>query len=267
MERFRQVVPGVLRGGAPSDDEVRVLKDIWGVKRIISLDLKAGEKINPICNKLDIEHIVIPIESDDDIDKIRTKKALRLLEKNIVSLLTSNPTTYIHCLHGRDRTGLAIVLFRIKANGWPAARAIKEAASMEFGEGLNPEDMKLFLSVIRHAGGVDTNDVSDVVTRARESIERGSITGPTNGSNYFSPITPVQDLVQDYPATGSTRDVAQADDKMRKRRKKLRRMYLQDINDAMAYVGMNEDINPMLRGLSPEGTGPLGILPFGNYYL
>jgi len=99
MERFSEVSPGILRGGVPSNEEINVLKNIWDVKRIISLDEKQGKNIDPICKKLDIEHLIIPLGHDSG--KIIKADCI----SNIVKLLTENQPTYIHCIHGRDRTG------------------------------------------------------------------------------------------------------------------------------------------------------------------
>ncbi len=40
--------------------------------------------------------------------------------------------TYIHCLHGQDRTGLACAIYRVKIQGWTRDDAIKEMYSMGF---------------------------------------------------------------------------------------------------------------------------------------
>lgn len=266
MKRFSEVVPGVLRGGIPSDEEVFALKNVWGIRKIISLDLEAGETVDPICQKLGIEHLIIPIEHDEHgIGQHEMNDAIKFLSQNIVKLFTVGGPTYVHCIHGRDRTGFAVALFRVIGQGWTPEKALHEAVNMQFGQGISPKHVKQFEDCIFAAAKKDKNESSDVATQARESFDRGSINGPSDGSNLFSPITPVQDFVTSYPIE-PTRDVAQVDDS-RKRRRKIRKEYFQDVNDSMAYVGINDNINPMLRGLSPEGLSPMGIMPFGNYFL
>lgn len=265
MKRFSEVTPEILRGGAPAKSEVRALKDLWGVNRIVSLDLEEGEKINKECEALDIEHLIIPIEHKEKYSTHqKLKQTSRFLSQNIVPLFSTNPVTFVHCIHGRDRTGFVVAVWRVKGEGWDPHKAIEEAMSFGFGQGISPEERRFFIEEIQRAGE-DQSSAEDIATSVRKSFDRGSITGPTNGTNYLSPVTPIQDLVQDYPHT-PTRDVAQIDDS-RRRRRKLRMQFLQDMNEAMANVGINDNINPMLRGISPEGLSPLGIMPYGNYYL
>lgn len=274
MKRFQEVAPGILRGGLPTPAEVHALKNAWGVKRIISLDLEAGQKIDPICSELGIEHLILPIEHDESYSsEKRIRRAVKFLSDNIVDLLTSKQPVYIHCIHGRDRTGLAIALYRIKAENWPVEKALTEAKSLEFGEGISPEHLNLFVSTIRKAAAEGDLNSADVVSNARDSFDPGSATGEGTGFNYFSPIPPVQEFVAGYPKTIFPPESFAADD-IRRNKRKLRKKKLQDMNEAMAYVGVRDDVSPILRNVSPvgrntssEGIGPMGIMPFGNYYL
>ncbi len=277
MKNFQEVIPGILRGGLPTPEDIRVLKDIWGVVRIISLDLEAGEKIDPICEKLNIEHLILPIEHDEKYsNENRIRDNVKFLSDNIVHLLTDRQPVYIHCIHGKDRTGLAIALYRIKKQGWPAEKALNEAKQMGFGYGLSPEHLKLFTSTILQTKPNDSNRIdmsSNVVSKARNTFDPGSATGSGTGFNYFSPIPPVQEFVMGYPKSPLPPESFSTDDK-RRRKRKLRKTYLQDLNNAMAYVGVNNTVNPILRyvnplggNLSPEGVGPMGIMPYGTYYL
>ena len=283
MKRFKEVSPGILRGGAPTIPEISVLKDAWGVKRIISLDLKEGEKIDPTCNKLDIEHLILPIEHGADYNSdARMKRAVKFLSDNIIDLLTNKQPVYIHCIHGRDRTGLAIALYRIKAENMPIKKAIAEAKSLGFGDGLSPEHFNIFMQALYDAdkqadiGKIDM--MPDIASQARGTLDSGSAAGEGTGFNYFSPIPPVQEFVMGYPKSQLPPESFAVDDKI-KRKRNIRKMYFdtakQDSNDAMGYVGVNDNVNPILRYvnpgtgafMSPEGVGPMGIMPYGNYYL
>lgn len=274
MKRFQEVTPGILRGGLPTPEEIRVLKDIWGVVRIISLDLEAGRKIDPVCKQLDIEHLILPIEHDEIYsDENRIRNNVKFLSDKIIPLLTDRQPVYIHCIHGRDRTGLAIALYRIKKQGWSVKKALNEARSLGFGDGLSPEHLELFISTINQTKPKKDSNQSDVVSRARDTFDPGSATGAGTGFNYFSPIPPVQEFVMGYPKPSLPPESFSSDDK-RRRKRKIRKTYLQDLNDAMAYVGVNNTVNPILRyvnplggNLSPEGVGPMGIMPYGTYYL
>ena len=56
--RFREVVPGKLyRGSAPTPDDVVSLHEKLGVRKIVSLDEKTGDRIERACRLLGIRHV------------------------------------------------------------------------------------------------------------------------------------------------------------------------------------------------------------------
>lgn len=277
MKRFQEISPGILTGGAPTSEDVRVLKDAWGVNRIVSLDLEEGEKIDPICNKLNIEHLILPIEHNETYSSnMRMRRAIKFLSDNIVDLLTTKQPVYIHCIHGRDRTGLAIALYRIKGEGSSVDDALNEIKNLGFGDGLSQEHLTIFIKAIQDAkkeGDISMIDLMpDIASKARGTFDSGSTTGEGTGYNYFSPIPPVQEFVMGYPKAQLPPESFAVDDK-RKRKKQMRKIYF-DYNEAMGYVGIRDDVSPILKNVSPigrntssEGIGPMGILPYGSYYL
>ena len=238
--RFREVAPGLLRGGAPSPNDLAILKNVWGVKRIVSLDGKVGEQIAPFCQKLGLEQIIFPIENTPDI-----KDNLKYLKDNIGDILTENMPVYVHCFHGKDRTGFAVAAYRLNS-GWDYDHALKEALDLDFGTGLSQKHKNLYTSILK-----DENDADDIVSKVRDSMNDGTAISNTDSRHSLSPITPIPDELS-------------ADDR-RRRRHKIRKMLLEDLNDAMAQVGVYENCNPILRGLGP--IEPCGVLPCGNLYL
>ena len=129
--RFSEVVPGKLyRGGVPTDWEVFELKNSFGIQQIISLDKGEGKLLNPICKKYGIVHKEIGID-----DKNLNCPNLEIFRFG-VSKLIDDKITYIHCHHGRDRTGLFIAKYRTE-NGYSCQEALDEAISFGFGVGLD----------------------------------------------------------------------------------------------------------------------------------
>lgn len=247
MKRFLVVTPELYRGGEPSSVEVAILKNIWGVHRVISLDKGAGDRIDPICNKLGLDHVMIPLEFDS-----KHQDAIDYITENINDLIITNSPTFVHCVHGKDRTGFVVALFRIR-QGWSLRKALLEALAIGFGTGLDDKEIRRFVSALKKAATSDDNAVSDIVTLERDGLQNVAI--PVNNSSSFAPITPVES--DGYPI-----DTSSVNDRAIKRKKRM-----DDMNDAMANVGLINDVNPLLRGISPEGAGPMGIMPYGNYYL
>jgi hypothetical protein len=152
MDRFAAVTDSIFRGSMPSYQDILNLKNNYGVERIISLDQKAADIIHPYTEEQKIEHIVLPIKEIDSID------TLNYLSKNIVRLLEDKPT-YIHCRHGKDRTGLAIALYRLK-KGMDFNTVIQEMVDFDFGKGLESDRRDLYLRVL-YDSLYDLNDNDD----------------------------------------------------------------------------------------------------------
>ena len=128
--RFHQVNDKLYRGSAPTPHDVATLHDHFGVNRIVSLDLASGRAIDRVTKMLGVEHIMLPI------DVTRRSSLVKFLDHDLGELLQGNPNVFVHCAHGKDRTGLAVAMFRCKYEGWTFQDALDEAKSFGFGIGL-----------------------------------------------------------------------------------------------------------------------------------
>ena len=153
IPNFSQVDDFLYRGGEPSPDDLKILKDIFGIKKIISLDGNIGNKIDPFCQELNIEHETLPMFRGNDPNVL-------LLEKQIVPNLRNEGKVFIHCKHGKDRTGMAVAMYKI-FHGENLQFALKEAQSFGMGAGL-PEDvgMTYYSGVISFARKRNRSDNS-----------------------------------------------------------------------------------------------------------
>lgn len=270
-ERFAQVAGEIYRGGMPTSDDLRYLVDTLGIRRIVSLDLSAGTRVEAMLKQLGyqgrVQHIMKPML----VERVQAS-VIEDLRSNIVNLLDEVQPVYIHCQAGRDRTGFAVALYRI-LKGWTPAEAIREAKSrFGFGGGLDPNVEKQLEAILLNRGRMagimkvdpeDMNTVTDAPQIVRDQLgDRMSQYEVYEGRrDQFSPITPIQEPIETevdgrFPA-GEIGNVDDGDDNRRERRRKLRRMYLEDLNDAMAQVGVFENSDPLLRGIGP-------LEPFGR---
>lgn len=244
MDRFSEINSDLLRGGKPSMEDLKTLRNIWGVNRIVSLDKKIGLTISPICKDLGLEHIIIPLGDEG------TEEAIEYLDKNIISLLSGKKPTFVHCRHGRDRTGLAIALYRIKKDNWSPEEAYQEALSLDFGDGLSKDMLDIFeKAIFKHKNNNNEfkpikKDISDL---ARDNFNPD----PQITENYFSPINPGDmQLAKDRKA----------------RKRKLRKVIYQDVNEAMAEIGQINNWNPIMHGISRD-YAPNPVFPYGYSYI
>jgi len=130
--RFSQVDKNLLRGGMPLIGEIPMLRDKYGVRKIVSLDGPIGDYIDPICKEHGIEHIIFPLEDGNS-------ELVPKLPEEVKKWAEGGPT-YVHCRHGKDRTGMACAMYRVLVNGWDINDAMREAHHFGMGMGL-PQDI------------------------------------------------------------------------------------------------------------------------------
>lgn len=161
IRRFIKINDNLYRGSAPSVKDVIKLHKDFGINKIISLDRYSGVLINEICDKLGIDHYIIPLDGS-------RKSLFGLLRHNLYSLLMDNGPTFVHCAQGKDRTGFLIALFKCMYMGYSYQKAIKEAESLGFGVGVDPSIIKLYKKVISKAyKNLDNSSAEDIVFNQR----------------------------------------------------------------------------------------------------
>lgn len=126
-DRFAKVRDGLYRGGKPSPEDLETLKRI-GIKKIVSLDDESGNDIKPMVSDLGFDHIIWGLGDGKD-------PKVSALKKRIVPTLLHGGPTYVHCFHGKDRTGMTIAMFRVYS-GWPVEKALEEAHKFGMGKDL-----------------------------------------------------------------------------------------------------------------------------------
>lgn len=175
--RFAQVSPNLYRGGEPSEDDLEMLRDVYGVKRIVSLDGRIGNLIHRVCERLGLKHIIFPLTNgaDDDINS---------LKNNLIPVLNAIPT-YLHCKWGQDRTGMTVALYRVLHDKWPVEKALGEAYRYGMGTGLDPITALNYYNVVRQA--VNDNNNLDDAYEMRPS-GNGAIGGLFEGQLSWAPF-------------------------------------------------------------------------------
>ena len=163
IHRLRKVTDGLFRGSAPNIKDVMWLREILGIKKIVSLDQQTGDKIDRACQMLRIQHVKAYIN--------HTRQSLyHVLNQNLKELLLDGGPTYVHCAEGKDRTGLIIALFKCKYMGMEPDKAIEEAKSLGFGVGIDPPVTHLYEQIIKSCKPSKDTNHADIVGNEREYI-------------------------------------------------------------------------------------------------
>ncbi len=122
LPNFHQVNQQLYRGGQPKTGGLQRLKDL-GVKTILNL---RGEDAHNLAESKEARSLGLNYYSISlpQFSRPKDEEVERALD--IVNA-TENQPVFIHCHHGRDRTGTIVACYRISHDGWTAARAKEEA--------------------------------------------------------------------------------------------------------------------------------------------
>jgi len=128
LPNLHQVNPQLYRGGQPKDGGLRKLKDL-GVKTIVNL---RGEDAHTRAegeeaHSLGLHYYSISLPG---FSKPKDEEVGRVL--GIINDPENQPI-FIHCHHGKDRTGTIVACYRISHDGWTAEQAKDEAQRYGLG--------------------------------------------------------------------------------------------------------------------------------------
>ncbi len=118
--RVTKVCEGIYRG--PRLNDLNQLKS-FKVRTILDLEnnTDAVNQEEAVAKRLGIEVINIPMSDITRPKPADLVKAVEIMEDPGLQ------PVYVHCLHGRDRTGLAVAAYRVLHDGWSLDRAYREA--------------------------------------------------------------------------------------------------------------------------------------------
>ncbi len=123
---FAQVSPGLYRGAEPSE---RCLGHLAasGIRKIVNLrdEEEASEREQAQARTLGMRYVNIPMSGFGRPEADEVRSVLTTIRAS------ENQPVFLHCRHGRDRTGAIVAAYRMAHEGWPAERAVQEAK--EFG--------------------------------------------------------------------------------------------------------------------------------------
>lgn len=123
LPNLHQVTTNLYRCAQPTAVGLKAA-DKLGIKTVISLRAFHSDKDEVESTKLKTERIRFNTWHPEDEDVVRFLK--------IVSNTNGGPYL-VHCLHGADRTGTMIAIYRIAVQGWKKQDAIKEMTDGGFG--------------------------------------------------------------------------------------------------------------------------------------
>lgn len=128
IPNFQTVHEGKLyRGGTPGEEGIAYLKSL-GVKTVISLEGRTGvlEAEQKAAQAAGMNWLAAPMSA---------VLGPKDWEVNMVLAILSDPAmqpAFVHCTHGRDRTGMMVGLYRVEQDRWDPKRAYAEMLYLGF---------------------------------------------------------------------------------------------------------------------------------------
>lgn len=117
IENFDQVSSRLYRGAQPTTEGFRTLSS-YGVKTVINLrdsdDAREAERVHDA----GMAYVHLPLDADK-VTEADAEHFLALLEE-------SQGPVFVHCLVGRDRTGMAVAAYRVQVQGWTLEAALQD---------------------------------------------------------------------------------------------------------------------------------------------
>jgi protein tyrosine phosphatase (PTP) superfamily phosphohydrolase (DUF442 family) len=137
--RFSKVDDHFYRGGLPSKADLVALKklgiktdiDLMGEVPVFDSAMVLREKMWAKSAGVNFVQVKVPTGTVPFGKKITPAVAEQFLK---VALDPANQPVFIHCLHGRDRTGTMSAVYRMTANGFTNDQAWAEMKSFGFDE-------------------------------------------------------------------------------------------------------------------------------------
>ena len=135
IKNWAKVNPMIFRGGRPSEAlDVKKLKAM-GIQTIIDLEnnAKVIEREGRFAKSLGMDFISVPMywdqrPSDSDVNGLLSA----------MSQVRRSGPIFIHCFHGRDRTGVIVALYRVFVESWDAESAYREMLKLGFNVKFKP---------------------------------------------------------------------------------------------------------------------------------
>jgi len=122
IPRFSLLADGLYRGGQPSEQGFRFLKE-KGIKTVINLRVEDNSE-STIVQALGMNYVQIPVDEIRLTTRVPEAAIAKYFE--IVNNSANYPI-FFHCRRGADRTGTVAALYRMSVQGWSAQKAYEEA--------------------------------------------------------------------------------------------------------------------------------------------
>jgi protein tyrosine/serine phosphatase len=127
IKNFRAVTPWLYRGGQPTPQQFEELTAA-GIKSVICLrwNSVAIGRERGIASKLGFNLFCLPLSYWVFPTRAEIDRFFSIVDN------PENHPIYVHCLHGSDRTGMLMAMYRIARENWTADEAYRDMVNCGF---------------------------------------------------------------------------------------------------------------------------------------
>ena len=143
LPNFQVVSPSLYRGGQPTKNGLLRLRSL-GVKAIVNLRDEQRAVMAEECaaSTLGLKYFSIALSPFLEPSRQSINEFLSIISHE------QHQPVFVHCLHGQDRTGAMVSIYRVMAHGWTVFQAYEEMLDL----GFHPEFSNLLQALERAAG-------------------------------------------------------------------------------------------------------------------
>lgn len=247
-KNFRRITDQIYGGGAPSPEFLSFFKNSLGGKTVLSLDAGVSDEIEPFIERLRLNHITLSLSSHDPTLNSNLLQLLNLIKDDF---LNKNQPLYIHCIHGRDRTGLMVAFFEILKKHKTYEEALKNVKKYGYGKGAAKNTLSLWNKILQFADkkrqeedNIDIASVidTDMVQEMRDDFQMGDVAPAFMPQQSFAPKVDVRNQFSTL-----LREPAQGLPTTKNKRKEILQQMIDEIGgegDKIPMVGQYNNVGP-----------------------
>ncbi|MDZ4835829.1 MAG: dual specificity protein phosphatase family protein [Candidatus Melainabacteria bacterium] len=127
IDRFGYVNENIIRGGKPRNEAAVKELAARGITSVINMEKTLDAEVAQWFKNHNIEVIHMPVEPSNI-----TAEKLEEVARKIQESIGPDKKCFIHCTHGRDRTGAVIAQYRVTREGWDKSNALEEMEQFGF---------------------------------------------------------------------------------------------------------------------------------------
>jgi protein tyrosine/serine phosphatase len=124
LPNLYRVSEGLYRGAQPDDEGFAELKAM-GIETVVNLRTFSSDR--KACGRTGLDYEKIAMQAWRDDNDRDVEAFLR------VATDPGRAPVFVHCLHGADRTGMVVAVYRVVVEGWSKDEALREMTLGGYG--------------------------------------------------------------------------------------------------------------------------------------